>query len=46
MADEFGEEFTIYVWPKNHEDGTPFPNDMWDRINIALTAAGMEWETV
>jgi hypothetical protein len=43
--DEFGETPTIYVWPKDHEEGQPFPEDFWDRLDAALKAAGIEYET-
>jgi hypothetical protein len=44
--DEFGETPTIYIWPKDHEEGEPFPEDFWKRLGEALDAAGYEWETV
>lgn len=44
--DEFGESHSIYVWPAGHEEGDPFPEDFNDRLNDALTAAGIEWEIV
>lgn len=44
--DEFGETPSIYVWPKDHEEGTPFPDDFHARLSAALAAAGIEWETV
>jgi 3-methyladenine DNA glycosylase Tag len=46
MANEFGEDWSIYVWPLDHEDGTPFPDDMYERLNEALKAGGFGWETV
>lgn len=44
MADEFGEERSIYVWPKGHEDGEPYPEDFWARLWAALDAGGFEGE--
>jgi len=46
MANEFGEDWTIYVWPTDHEDGTPFPDDMHERLSRALRENGFDWETV
>lgn len=43
---EFGETPSIYVWPKNHEEGEPFPEDFRDRLDKALEAAGIDWEYV
>lgn len=45
MSDEFGEDPSIYVWPKGHEDGTPFPEDFWSRLREVLDAGGFEMET-
>lgn len=42
--DEFGETPTIYVWPADHEEGTPYPDDFYDRLRKALADAGIEWE--
>lgn len=44
MADEFGEECSIYVWPAGHEDGQPYPDDFWEKLRAALTAGGFECE--
>jgi hypothetical protein len=46
MSNEFGEDPAIYVWPADHEDGTPFPEDFWDKVGEALEAAGIDWEYV
>lgn len=46
MADEFGEDPSIYVWPTDHEDGTPFPGDFWRRVTTGLKSVGIEWEPV
>jgi len=43
---EFGETPRIYVWPLDHKEGTAFPEDFWSRVNIALSDANIEWETV
>lgn len=44
--DEFGETQSIYVWPKDHTEGEPYPKDFRDRLDKSLTAAGIEWENV
>ena len=44
--DEFGETPTIYIWPKDHEEGQPFPEDFDEKWQKALTDAGIEWERV
>lgn len=44
MANEFGDDPMIYVWPKGHEDGTPYPEDFWERLTEALRSADIEWE--
>ena len=46
MADEFGEDPQFYIWPTDHEDGTPFPDDFYSAVSRALRAAGFECETV
>ena len=43
---EFGEEVSIYVWPADQEDGTPYPDDFYERISAALKTVGIEWEVV
>jgi hypothetical protein len=43
---EFGEFPSIYVSPKDHEEGTAFPEDFNDRLSKALTDAGIDWEWV
>lgn len=43
---EFGETPAIYVWPADHEPGEPFPEDFYDRLRAALSAAGIGMETV
>lgn len=44
--DEFGDTMTIYVWPKDHEPGDPYPDDFNQRLIAALVSAGIEWEPV
>lgn len=44
--DEFGETPSIYVWPKDHAEGEPFPEDFWERVRAAMKAARIEWEAV
>lgn len=42
--DEFGETPTIFVWPKDHEEGNPYPKDFYEKMSAALKATGIEWE--
>lgn len=44
--DEYGETTTIYVWPEGHEEGSPLPEGFISRVREALSAAGIEMETV
>lgn len=44
--DEFGETTKIYIWPKDHEEGDPYPEDFEEKFDAALTAAGISWERV
>jgi hypothetical protein len=44
--DEFGETPTIYVWPIDHEEGQPLPDDFYQRLRDALTAGGFDYESV
>lgn len=44
--DEFGETPSIYVWPKDHEEGQPFGDDFNERVTRGLASVGIEWESV
>ena len=44
--DEFGETPSIYVWPTDHQEGEPYPDDFYKRLSKALSDAGIDWETV
>jgi hypothetical protein len=44
-VDEFGETPAFYIWPAGHEEGQPFPEDFYARVDTALRAAGFECET-
>jgi len=44
--DEFGETPTIYVWPTDHVDGEPLPEDFYKRLRETLAAGGFDYETV
>jgi len=44
--DEFGDTPSIYVWPKDHEDGNPLPEDFYDRVTQGLRSVGIEWESI
>jgi len=44
--DEFGETPTFYIWPQNHEEGQPMPDDFYDKVRDALDAAGLDFERV
>ena len=46
MANEFGEEVSIYVWPTDGEDGEPYPDDFYERIGSALSSVGISYEVV
>ena len=46
MTNEFGEDPSIYVYPTDHEDGEPFPEDFWERVRRALSAEGINYEHV
>lgn len=46
MADEFGEDPSIYVFPLGVDDGWVQPDDFYDRIDKALRSVGIGWETV
>lgn len=41
---EFGETPSIYVWPEGHEEGQPFGDDFWQRVQDGLSSVGIEWE--
>lgn len=43
---EFGEDPSIYVWPKGHEEGTAFPEDFYSKLAEALRSFDIEWERV
>jgi hypothetical protein len=43
---EFGETPSVYLWPKDHEEGGSYPEDFWDRVSEGLKSVGIEWETV
>ena len=43
--DEFGETPTIYVWPTDHIEGQPLPDDFYEKLGDALKSAGFDWET-
>jgi hypothetical protein len=42
--DEFGETPTIYVWPKDHVEGDPLPEDFYSRLWTVLRENGFEGE--
>lgn len=43
---EFGETPSIYVWPVDHEEGEPYPEDFLDRLREGLSSVGIEYEGV
>jgi len=45
-VNEFGETPSIYIWPADHEEGEPYPDDFWERVRRALATEGIEYETV
>lgn len=46
MEDEFGENPSFYIWPKDHEEGTAYPEDFDERLSRALASEGLDWERV
>lgn len=42
--DEFGETPQFYIWPIDHEDGTPFPEDFHERLYKVLRDNGFDAE--
>jgi len=44
--DEFGDTPTIYVWPKDHNEGDPLPEDFYARVTQGLKSVGIEWESI
>lgn len=44
--DEFGETPQIYVWPIDHVEGDPFPEDFMRTVSDALELAGIACERV
>ena len=42
---ELGEEPSIYVWPKGHENGQDYPEDFWERVRRGLASEGIDYET-
>lgn len=45
MSDEFGEERSFWIWPADHEDGEPYPEDFYQKVAEALRAGGFECES-
>ena len=43
---EFGETPSIYVNPKGHVEGQPYPENFWDLVQQGLDSVGIEWESV
>lgn len=43
---EFDEEVSIYVWPKETEMGEPYGDDFYERLTKGLDSVGIAWETV
>lgn len=44
--DEWGETPEVYLWPTDHEEGTAYPEDFWDRVQRGLESVGISWESV
>lgn len=42
---EFGETPTVYLWPKGHVEGEPYPDDFWEKVQKGLKSVGIEYET-
>lgn len=43
---EFGEFPAFYIWPKDHVDGEPFPEDFQERLYNVLREFDFEVEAV
>lgn len=43
---EFGETPSVYLWPKDHEEGNEYPENFWDLVTKGLESVGIEWESV
>ena len=43
---EFDETPSFYVWPTDHIDGNPYPEDFYRRLYTALHDAGFDCEPV
>lgn len=43
---EFGESPAYYIWPVDHEDGTAYPDDFYERLRRALKTEGLDCEPV
>jgi hypothetical protein len=46
MSDEFGEDPSYYIWPKEKEDGESFGDDFHERLSRALATENLGWESV
>lgn len=46
MSNEFGEDPSFYVFPVDHEDGTAYPEDFYERLTKGLASVGLDWESV
>lgn len=44
-ANEFGETPTVYVFPVDHVEGEPYPEDFWDRLQKGLDSVGLDYES-
>lgn len=42
---EFGETPVIYVWPLDHAEGEPFPDNFWQKVGEGLRSVGIDYET-
>lgn len=42
---EFGEEVTVYVWPKELTEDGPYGDDFYERLTKGLDSVGILWES-
>lgn len=45
-TDQWGETPSFYIWPKDHEEGSPYPDDFHADLRKVLRAAGFDCESV
>lgn len=46
MANQFGEDPAFYIFPTDHVDGEPFPENFYSDLYMVLRANGFDCEPV